>query len=716
VSHQRSIHKTPANPLAKLIHRALYGAPLALALCGNAQAQTNSGDQATTLDGIEVVGDKDAYQVLRISSATKTDTPMRDVPQSVTVISQGLIRDQAMQNMGDVVRYVPGVQMAQGEGHRDAPILRGNTSTADFFVDGLRDDVQYYRDLYNVERVEVLKGPGGMIFGRGASGGLINRVTKQANWSNARSLGLSVGSWDSYRVTGDVDQALNDSVAFRVTGFYEDSDSFRDQVNLERWAINPTMTWRISDDTQAEAGYEHFEDERVTDRGIPSYQGRALRIDESTFFGSAALSPTWVEVDALTARIRHEFSPQVALVNQTRLANYDKFYQNVFPGAYTAATNRVAISAYNNLTERKNILNQTDLTVKLATGSVQHTLLAGLELGRQETDNYRQTGYFTAVSPTATSDSVTLPNTHYTGPVQFRQSLTDADNNSVAKTAAVYVQDQIEFSPQWQALVGVRFDRFEADLLNRRNNERLSSSDDLLSPRAGLIYKPSEATSVYASYAISYVPRAGEQLASLTISNRALDPEKFTNKEVGFKWDIHDALSFTAALYQLDRTNVAVTNPDNANQSLLVDGQRVKGLELGLSGHLTEQWQVMAGYAYQDSEVQLPRPNLQHGNQLGQVPENSFSLWNRYDFTPRFGAGLGVVYRDDIFVSSDQAVVLPSFTRLDAAVYYAITPSLRLQANVENLLDKTYYASAHSNTNIMPGTPRALRVGIDWRF
>ncbi len=714
MSGPRTTRKTPVNPLSQLISRALYGAPLALVLSTNVLAQQATAQDATTLDGIEVVGDKDAYQVLRISSATKTDTPLRDVPQSVTVISQGLIRDQAMQNMGDVVRYVPGVQMAQGEGHRDAPILRGNTSTADFFIDGLRDDVQYYRDLYNVERVEVLKGPGGMIFGRGASGGLINRVTKQADWSNARNLGLTVGSWDGYRVTGDVDQALNDSVALRVTGFYEDSDSFRDEVTLERWAVNPTLTWRLSDDTQFEVGYEHFEDDRVTDRGVPSYLGRPLRIDEATFFGSAELSPTWAEIDALTARVRHEFSPQVTLVNQTRVANYDKFYQNVFPGAYTAATNRVAISAYNNLTERKNILNQTDLTAKFANGAVQHTLLAGLELGRQETDNYRQTGYFTAVSPTATSDFVTLPNTHYTGPVQFRQSATDADNNSVAKTAALYVQDQIEFSPHWQALLGVRFDRFEADLYNRRTATSLSSSDDLVSPRAGLIYKPTEATSIYASYAISYVPRAGEQLASLTASNRALDPEKFTNKEVGFKWDIHDALSFTAAVYQLDRTNVAITDPNNPTQSLLVDGQRVKGLELGLAGNLTEQWQVMAGYAYQDSQVQTP--GAQNGNQLGQVPENSFSLWNRYDFTPRFGAGLGVIYRDDVFVSSDQAVVLPSFTRVDAAIYYAITPSLRLQANIENLLDEEYYASAHSNTNIMPGTPRALRVGIDWRF
>ena len=488
-------------------------------------------------------------------------------------------------------------------------------------------------------------------------------------------------------------------------------------MNLKRWAVNPTVTFRPSEDTTLAFGYEHFEDDRVTDRGVPSLlpvSGRALPVDEGTFFGSADLSPTWARIDAVTAQISHQITDSARIVNQTRLADYDKFYQNVFPGAYTAATGRVAISAYNNLTRRKNLLNQTDLTLEFDTGTVRHVLLAGVELGHQETDNYRQTGYFPNVGANATSDYVTLPDTRYTGPVVFRQSASDADNTSVAKNAAVYVQDQIILSPQWQLLAGVRYDHFDAELRNHRNGQTLSSTDGLFSPRAGVIYKPQEDMSVYASYSLSYVPRAGEQLASLTPSNRTLDPEKFTNLELGYKWDITDRLSFTSAVYQLDRTNVAITDPNNPAQSLLVDGQRVRGVELGLSGNVTDAWQVMAGYAYQHSEVQ--QPGAQDGNQLGQVPKHSVSLWNRYDITEQWGVGLGATYRDQVYVASDNAVVLPSVVRVDAAVFYAINDKVRLQLNVENVFDRSYYASAHSNNNIMPGSPRAFRAGIDWRF
>jgi len=719
-----SFHQKPARPasLSRAVRIALYGLPLLAGLqayspLAGAQAVESPGDDAKTLDQVTVIGERQAYQVQRTSTATKSDTPLRDVPQSITVITEGLIEDQAMQNMADVVRYVPGVQMAQGEGHRDAPILRGNTSTADFFLNGVRDDVQYFRDLYNVERIEVLKGPSGMIFGRGGAGGLINRVTKQADWSEAKELNLTLGSWDNRRLTGDYDHALSDTAAFRVTGLYEDSDSFRDHVNLERWAVNPTLTFRASDATTFAFGYEHFEDDRTVDRGVPSLlpvQGKPLPTDESTFFGQPDSSYAWTRVDALNATVTHEFGNGAKLVNQTRYADYDKFYQNVFPGAYTASTNRVAITAYNNLTSRKNLLNQTDLTFSAQTGSVGHTFLVGMELNRQETDNFRQTGFFPNVGANATSDFVTLPSTIYTGPVVFRQSASDADNHSVAKTAALYVQDQIEFSPQWQAVLGVRYDRFDADLLNHRNGTTLSSTDDLVSPRAGLIYKPQEDLSLYASYTIAYVPRAGEQLASLTASNRALDPEKFTNREVGLKWDLNERLSATAAVYRLDRTNVAITDPNNPAQSLLVDGQRVQGVELGLAGQVTDAWQVMAGYAYQDSEVQTP--GAQDGNELGQVPKSSFSLWNRYDFSPQWGVGLGAIYQDDVYVSTDNAVVLPSFTRFDAAVFYVVNPRVRLQLNVENLFDEEYYASAHSNNNILPASPRAIRLGVNFRF
>jgi catecholate siderophore receptor len=678
-----------------------------------ASAQGSRGTAASNIDEIEVLGKRQTYRISETSTATKTPTPLIDIPQSLTLISSGMIRDQAMQNMGDVVRYVPGVQMAQGEGHRDAPIFRGNTSTADFFIDGMRDDTQYYRDLYNVEQVEVLKGPSGMIFGRGGSGGLINRVTKQADGMSRRELGATLGSWQNRRLTADIGQAVGDASAFRVSAFYEDSESYRNFAELTRWAINPTFTLERSDTTRVTLGYERFEDERVTDRGIPSQLpslGLPLETDASTFFGAPDLSPTSATVDALASSVTHEFSDRLSLTNKTRFADYDKFYQNVYPSAYTAADGLVSVSGYNNRTARENLLNQTDVTFSVETGSISHTLLSGMELGRQETDNFRQTAYFTAVGPNALSDFVTLTNPIYKGPVEFRQSATDADNHSIAKNAALYIQDQVELSEHWQAVVGLRYDRFEADLLNNRTAQLLSSTDDFVSPRAGVIYKPKDNVSIYASHTVSYVPRAGEQLASLTASNSTLEPEEFTNNEVGLKWDFGSRLSTTFAVFELDRTNVAIADPNNPTLLMLVDGQRVAGVELGLAGEVTERWQMMAGYAHQDSELRTP--GAQSANELGQVPEHSASFWNRYDVSSRLGVGVGIVYRSDVFVATDNAVTLPSLTRLDAVAFYSINDSLRLQFNVENLLDERYYATAHSNNNIMPGSPRTYRVGL----
>lgn len=714
-------HK-PGGPayLSRTIRYAFCGLPLlgcsALAIA----QQSPTADKPAALPPVVVEGERDdqqvgdTYQVRRTITATRTDTPLRDVPQSITVVTEGLVRDQAMHNMGDVVRYVPGVQMAQGEGHRDAPILRGVTSTADFFVNGLRDDVQYLRDLYNVERVEVLKGPSGMIFGRGGTGGLINRVTKQADWSDPRELNLTLGSWDRRRLTGDFGHALNDALALRIAALYENSESFRDHVELDRWGVNPTLSYRFSNATSITVGYERFEDDRTVDRGVPSFQGRPLALDRDTFIGQPDSSYANARVDALTAAVSHRFGNGASLVNQTRYADYAKFYQNVYPTAYLSGSDEIRIGAYNNRTDRTNLINQTDLTFALRTGAVEHKLLVGAELSRQVTDNFRQTGYFVDVGPTATSDVVQLPNTIYTGQVEFRQSASDADNHSVATNAAIYVQDQIQLNPQWQIIAGLRYDRFDAELTNNRTGAELSSKDDLISPRLGVIYKPLENLSVYASYAVAHQPRAGEQLASLTATNQALEPEKFTNREVGVKWDVNPELSASAAVFRLDHTNVAVTDPDDATRLILVDGQRVDGLELSLAGRLTDAWQVMAGYAYQDGKLRTPGAN--NGNELSQVPEHSASLWNRYDFNPSWGVGLGVIWHDEVYVGTDNAVKLPSFTRVDAAVYYTLNRHVRLQLNVENLFDETYYSSAHNNNNITPGSPRAAYLGVNVRM
>ncbi|MBI2514010.1 MAG: TonB-dependent siderophore receptor [Opitutae bacterium] len=661
--------------------------------------------------------EKNVYTVQRSATATKTDTALVDVPQSISVITRELIDDQAMQNIGDVTRYVPGVGIAQGEGNRDTPVLRGNSTTADFFIDGVRDDVQYFRDLYNVDRVEVLKGPNAMIFGRGGSGGLINRVTKQANGRAHREATLQIGSWEQYRGTLDFGDKLTDAFSYRVTGLYEDSNSYRDGVTLKRYGTSPTFRYDLSRATTLRFGYEYFHDERVADRGISSYQGRPLAVDPSTFFGDPAQSHVDATVHTAFAAIDHRINAALTLRNHTRFSTYDKFYQNVFPGAVNATGTTVAIQGYNNATQRDNLFNQTDLVWDLDAGSLKHQILTGLELGRQVTDNFRNTAYFDSVAPGTTSIQVPLSNPRTTIPAVFRQSATDANNHGVARTAGLYAQDQIEFTPHVLGIVGLRYDRFAVDFRNNRTAVELDSTDEMLSPRAGLVIKPAANLSLYTSYSMSFVPRAGEQLSSLSLTNRNLDPEEFKNYEVGLKWDIRPELSFTAAAYRLDRTNVAVTDPTDSTKSILIDGQRAKGIELGITGRVARNWSISGGYAYQDGEIlSTQSATVKAGARLAQLPRHTISLWNRYDLNRDWGFGLGAIYRGEIFASTDNTVRIPSFVRFDAAAFYRINDRIRAQLNVENVLDRDYISTANSNTNITPGSPRAFRVSVTTTF
>lgn len=693
----------------RLLHSPLAGAIL-LVLSFSATA---AGPSPKDLDRIEVRGYRAAYTSQTTRTATRTDTLLRDVPQAITVVTGELIRDQAMNSLTDTLRYVPGMGVAQGEGNRDTPVFRGNSSTADMFIDGMRDDVQYVRDLYNVEQVEALKGPNSMIFGRGGSGGVLNRVTKQADGYNHRELSLQVGDDERRRGTVDFGQGINPAAAFRVTGLYEKSSNHRDGFELERSGINPTLALQPGDNTMATLGYEHFADDRVADRGIPSFQGRPVETDPSTFFGNPELSPVRARVDALNGGIEHVFANGVTLRNRTRLADYDKYYQNVYPGVVSLDADdqqQVSISAYGNETLRRNAFNQTEVVFEASTGTVVHTLLAGAEIGRQTTDNFRHTGYFDSVGPDQRSVLVPVADPRVDLPLSFRQSATDADNHSVATTRSLYMQDQVELSDRWQAILGVRLEHFEVELTNNRNGERLSSNDDLFSPRAGLVFKPVEPLSLYASYSLSHLPRAGEQLASLRADTRSLEPERFENRELGLKWDVHRELSLTAAVYQLDRRNVVAPDPADPARSILIDGQRVEGVEIGLAGNVTDAWSVMGGYAYQQGRIPGQKTTP------AQLPQHSASLWNRYDFSQMWGVGLGAIHRGEIFAAADNAVTLPAFTRFDAAVFLTLNERVRLQLNIENLSDKHYFASAHNNNNITPGAPRSVYLGMNVNF
>ncbi len=686
--------------------------------------------QAAILPPVNVVASTfadstDGYMATKSFSATRTDTPLREVPQSVTVITQELIKDQTMQGIGDVVRYVPGVTIAQGEGNRDTVIFRGNNTTGDFYVDGLRDDVQYFRDLYNIDRVEVLKGSNGMIFGRGGAGGVINRVTKEAGWTPIREVSAQYGSFSHKRIAVDIGQPINDIMAFRLNGMYQHSNSYRNGVDLERGGVNPTFTFKPTAQTRVVLSGEYFFDRRTADRGIPAFgtmagvvnSGRPSSTHRSTFFGHADNSPAHVDAWSLNSLIEHTFDNSLKVRNRTRYASYDKFYQNIFAGGTATAedaSGMVPISAYNSATRRDNLFTQTDFLYNLDTWGVKHEFMAGVEYGRQVSDNFRNTGFF---NNTATSLPVPFFNPIASTPVTFRQSATDADNHGVIEVVGIYAQDQITLLPQLKAVLGIRYDNFDANFVNNRNGQRTHISDGLVSPRVGLIYKPIEPVSIYGNYSLAYVPRAGDQLSSLSPSNASLKPESFMNLELGAKWDIRPDLSLTAALYQLERSNVITQDPNDLSRANLVDGQRSRGAEVGLMGRITPQWSVMGGYAYTDAEITraLVATNgrvTPAGSVVAQVPKHTVSMWNRYDFTPFLGLGLGVIHRSSMYAAVDNTVLLPGFTRLDAAMFVRLNKTLRVQANVENIADIEYVASAHSNNNIMPGAPRIYRLTV----
>lgn len=668
-------------------------------------------------------GPVQGYRATRSATVTKTDTLLKDVPASVSVIPAELMKDQSMQGMADVLRYVPGATVHQGEGNRDQVVLRGNSTTADFYIDGIRDDAQMFRDLYNLERVEVLKGPGGMTFGRGGAGGVVNRVTKKPVFGHIGEFALTLGSHNQRRATLDVGEKLGDSLAVRLNGMFENADSFRNDAELRRYATNPTVTMLLSPATTLTLSYEHLHDDRTADRGIPSQFGKPYQTSNPTFFGNADQSNARSIVDSFAATLEHELAAGTQLKNSFRVTHYDRFYQNVYPGSAVASNNTMSISAYNNANDRTNIFNQTDLTTTFTAGGLQHTLLTGVELGHQDSWNQRKTGYFGATAGTIGSISAANPTATAT---RFDFRTTDPNNYVSSDTAALYVQDQISLAQDWKLLAGLRYDYFKVKFDDRRTTTTavdLQRADKEFSPRLGLIWSPTTGSTYYASYSYAFLP-SGEQLG-LATGTADLAPEKSTNYEVGARWDLLPRLSMSLAAFQLDKDDVRSRDPSGSGLFVKTGQQRTTGVEVGLQGEITRNWQVYAGYANLDARVTKALSTgtdpaasaIPVGRNIGLVPENMFSLWNRVNLSEQWGAGLGVIHQSASYASISNSVKLPGFTRVDGALYYTIKElKSRIALNVENLFDKNYYPTADSDNNISPGAPRTVRLTLQTSF
>lgn len=680
-------------------------------------------EEAIDADGpIIVTGHRQGYLAQNSTASTKTATPLLDTPQSLTILSQAFIEDAGLRSISDVIRFTPGASPGQGEGNRDQLTLRGVNTTADFFVDGLRDDVQYFRPLYNVERVEILKGANALAFGRGGGGGVINRVTKTAGPGNFGALSGGVDSFGAFAFEGDANGEISENAFGRIGVFYEDGRNHRDVFSLERFGATPTFTWQPGSATRLTLAYEYLRDFRVADRGIPSLNARPIAGFRDAFFGVEGLNESDLTAHIVRARIEHQFGNQLSISGQFSWGDYAKAYRNVF--AATAVSNdprtrlaSLGVEAYFDPTHRRNVFGQANVEWRAQTGPIGHVVLAGIEAGNAATENQRLNGFFDSSLLTSQSGrrvSVALADPLSVPPITFRAGPANRNVTSDGDVFSIYVQDQAKLG-DFELIVGGRYDRFALDIANLLDAARFSRVDGVISPRAGLVYKPIAAASLYASYARSFLPQSGEQFLSLDPSLASLRPERFDSYEIGGKWDLAPGLNLTAALYQIDRTNSRAPS-GQAGLVVLTGQSRTRGLELSLLGALAPHWHVYGGYTYQDGQITSNTAAAPAGRQIGQVPHHLFFAWSRYDFTQRFGASLGLQRQQSSFASISNTTLLPGFTRLDGALFFVLTPRLEAQIQIENLTNAQYFPAAHTDNNISTGAPRNARMTLRAKF
>jgi catecholate siderophore receptor len=637
------------------------------------------------------------------SSATKLDVPLRDVPQSVQVVSKELIREQGALEMKEVLRNVSGVAPAQGEGRRDQFLIRGFDATRDTLIDGLRDDSLYFRDLGNIERVEVIKGPAAVLYGRGSAGGVINRVTKKPVFTPLREFTLSTGSDNLRRFDVDLGGGLSPSAAFRLTAAYEAGDSYRDVVESERSSLAPSIAWSLGKDTSFLLQTEFLRQSRTPDRGIPSLNGAPAPVPVGNFYGEKY---DFADTNARNARlnVEHVFNADLTLRNDFQ---YSLLVLNALNTRTLGLTNNnTQVRRQTTLfpQDQSNYLNQTEVVYKLKLGTIEHTLLAGVELGYQKAGLRVRAANATAVSLQAPQQIMLMPN-----PERLPRTI---DNTFEARTAAFYVQDQITFSTQWKALTGVRFDRFKQVQENRLSGLVQNRNESVLSPRIGLVYQPNESHAFYGNLSRSFQP-AGNSLFFNGNNFKQIKPLESLQQEVGAKSEwLSGRLQSILALYQITQSNVVTNDPsDPAGQRQLQTGeQESRGLEIDVSANIQPGWKLYGNYALTLARI-TESNNFRVGNRLANIPRQAVNIGFNYELGHGFSIGGGASYIDERFAVEDNAVRLPSYVRFDAMFAYK-NKAWEIGLNIKNLADKIYYESANNNNQIQPGASRSVLLYV----
>ncbi len=672
------------------------------------------------MEDIERLTVEGKYLSVNQSNSIKSPTPILDVPQSLSIMTAEEITARGITSVGQIIDYTPGVNTSQGEGHRDAVVFRGVRSAADFYIDGNRDDVQYYRALYNVEQVEILRGPNALLFGRGGTGGILNRVSKKATIDQQFvNYNVSANTFGAYNLQLDTNVDTGEDSAVRINAMYESLDNHRDFFYGDRYGFNPTARFQLSDDTIVDLSYEYIDHERFIDRGIPTgANGEPVEAFENIVFGDPENNYQTLDADVFRANIQHNFSDNLKGNFNAFYGNYDKVYANFYAADFAPETNVVTLDGYIDETERENLILSANLVGEFATGSIEHTVIFGGEFINTESDQNRLNPVFDSngddqedflVSRPLNFRGLTGTNAAGTTVTTAFSALND-DTRVDLDVYSFYVQDEIALSENFDLVLGARFDSFDIEVFDARPEvlETRNRTDEEVSPRAGLVYKPQENISIYASYSESFLPRSGEQYANINGDADSLDPDTFTNQEIGVKWDFADSMSFTAAIFENEQTSLD-NDPNDPEGFIEVDSD-VSGFELQLQGYITDKWFVTANYSNLDGENAS-------GVELRELPENTMSVWTTYQVSDVLGFGVGATYQDESFVvTATDSPVLPSYTRVDASAYYELNNGMRLQLNVENLTDTLYFPNAHSRHQATVGAPINARLSVIGSF
>ena len=681
----------------------------------NLSAQEDGETVTSELNPLNVIDSQEEKPAL---TGFKTSGALKDIPKSISIVTDDQIKGLGMKSVGEIIDYTPGVNNSQGEGHRDAAVIRGVRTTQDFYRDGIRDDVQYYRPLYNIEQVEIIRGPDALLSGFGGGYGLINRVSKKAKTGEDFTvLGGSVDTFGEINAQLDKNMQLNDNTALRVNIFGENLENHRDFYYGDGFGLNPTLKYDLGDGSTLDISYEYLDQERFIDRGIPTgADNKPVKALKDIVFGDPKENFSTHEAHILRAIFKHQATDNFKGKLSASHSDHDKMYKNFYASAYDAANNTATLDGYIDTTKRSTSIISYDLSGEFETGSIIHRISVGAEFLDTDNDNDRyhanwlpdfnsdgDTEVFTIQRPIRLSGNVGVNSdgnttvNYYAGANRLRADETFAD----IKVLSFYLNDEIALTDSLGLILGARVDNMDIGVSGTTNG---SDEDDTISPRVGLIFDLTEQASVYASYSETFAPKAGDQYAKVSANDDKLDPDTFENLEFGVRYDLPMGISLSAAYFEIE-ANKPEYNTATMTSSMVKSD--ISGFELQLIGSLTEQWFLSAGYNLDEANG---------GNPLREAPENMFSLWNNYSVSDQLALNLGVIYQDESVIKTGSSAILPEYVRVDVGANYALTESTTVGLNIENLTDEVYFPHAHSTHQASVGAPINAMLSITSSF